>query len=83
MVSSIIITLNEEKNIKECLESIKWTDEIIVIDSGSTDNTVSICKEYTDKVYIREWQGYSNQKNFGIDKASKIPSAKLDFKHRR
>jgi glycosyltransferase involved in cell wall biosynthesis len=69
MISTIIITLNEEKRIRECLKSVKWTDEIIVIDAKSSDNTVSICKEYTDKVFIREWLGYSNQKNFGIEKA--------------
>ena len=70
-ISTVIITLNEEENIKECLESIKWTDEIIVIDSFSTDNTVKICKNFSKnvKVFKRKWTGYSNQKNFGIKKA--------------
>lgn len=68
MVSTVIITLNEEKNIRECLESVKWSDEILIVDSGSSDNTISICKEYTDKIYFKEWSGYSLQKNFGIEK---------------
>ncbi len=69
-ISTVIITYNEEKNIKDCLESVKWTDEIIVVDSYSTDNTIKICKKFGKKVKIfkRKWDSYSNQKNFGIKK---------------
>jgi len=69
-ISTIIITLNEEENIKECLESVKWTDEIIVIDSGSIDKTLKICKNFKPriKLFHRKWNGYSQQKNFGIKK---------------
>lgn len=69
-LSVTIITLNEEDNIREALESVKWADEIIVVDSGSTDNTVEICKEYTDKVIYSPWPGYMAQKNLAIDKSS-------------
>lgn len=65
-ISAVVITYNEEANIGDCLESISWTDEIIVIDSGSTDKTVEIAKKYTDKVFMHEWSGYSAQKNHGI-----------------
>jgi glycosyltransferase involved in cell wall biosynthesis len=69
LISTTIITFNEEKNIKRCLESVKWTDEIIVVDSGSTDSTVEICKEYGCRVFNRAWEGYASQKNFAIDQA--------------
>jgi len=69
-LSVCIITYNEEKNIRDCLESVQWADEIIVVDSYSTDQTVAICREYTDKVFQRPWPGHVEQKNFAIDQAS-------------
>ncbi|MBA7630470.1 hypothetical protein ES703_37992 [subsurface metagenome] len=51
MLSVVIITLNEETNIRDCLESVKWADEIIVVDSYSQDKTIEIAKEYTSKVH--------------------------------
>ena len=69
-VSVIIITKNEEKNIRRCLEAVKWADEIIVFDSGSTDNTVRICKEYTDKIWQTDWPGYGEQKQRALEKAT-------------
>ncbi len=68
-LSVTIITHNEEANIRRTLESVKWADEIIVVDSGSTDRTVAVCREYTDKVIQQEWPGYARQKNFAIDRA--------------
>lgn len=68
-ISSIVITFNEEDNIKDCLESIKWSDEIIVIDSGSTDKTVEIAKSYTGKVFTQKLS-YAAKRNYGIDNAS-------------
>ena len=65
-LSVAIITHNEESNIRDALESIKWADEIVVIDSFSTDRTVEICREYTDKVYSFEWAGFSEQKNKAV-----------------
>ncbi|MFB6145529.1 MAG: glycosyltransferase family 2 protein [Candidatus Nanohaloarchaea archaeon] len=69
-ISATLITLNEEENIRECLESIKWCDEIIVVDSYSDDRTVEIAREYTDKIYQKEPKGYSEPyREFSIKKA--------------
>ncbi|MCF6155017.1 MAG: glycosyltransferase family 2 protein [Candidatus Brocadia sp.] len=65
-ISACIITFNEESRIRDCLESVKWVDEIIVVDSFSTDKTVDICKEYTERVYQRAWPGNIDQKNYTI-----------------
>ncbi|MEW6680688.1 MAG: glycosyltransferase family 2 protein, partial [bacterium] len=64
LISCIIITYNEEDNIRECLESVKWADEIIIVDSGSNDKTLEIAKEYTDKIFQKKWQGYGPQKEY-------------------
>lgn len=69
-LSVIVITKNEEVNIKRCLESIKWADEIIVLDSGSTDQTLSICRKYTDNVFNTDWPGFGTQKNRALEKAT-------------
>ncbi|MFK5951172.1 MAG: glycosyltransferase, partial [Methylococcales bacterium] len=63
MLSVIIITKNESEHIARCLTSVSWADEIIVFDSGSTDNTVSICKQFTPHVYQTDWPGFGPQKN--------------------
>ena len=68
-ISICIICFNEEKNIRRCLESSTWADEIIAVDSMSQDRTVEIAREYTDKVYQRVWPGYIDQKNFALSKA--------------
>ncbi|KGP62708.1 glycosyl transferase [Legionella norrlandica] len=68
MLSVIIITKNEEANIRRCLESVLFADEIIIVDSGSTDNTLTIAKEYTDKVFSMDWQGYGIQKYRALQK---------------
>lgn len=62
-VSACITTLNEEANIRRCIESVRWCDEIVVVDSFSADRTVEICKEYTGRVYQYAWRGYIGQKN--------------------
>lgn len=69
-LSVTIIAYNEEENIRDCLESVKWADEIVVIDAGSQDKTVEISREYTDKVFTNPWPGHYQQKNFAIDKTS-------------
>ncbi len=69
-LSVTIITLNEEKRIRDALESVKWADEIIVVDSGSKDKTVDICKEYTDKVFFNPWPGINGQKTFAKNLAT-------------
>lgn len=62
MLSVIIIAKNEATNIRRCLESIAWVDEIIVLDSGSEDETVAIAREYTPHVFQTDWQGFGIQK---------------------
>lgn len=68
-LSVIIITKNASSDIRCCLESVKWVDEIIVLDSGSTDNTREICSEYTPKVFSTDWPGFGVQKNRALAKA--------------
>ena len=69
-ISACIITFNEEQNIRRCLESVKWCDEIVVLDSYSQDSTIDICREYTDKIFQHEWMGYVGQRNLVRKKAS-------------
>ncbi len=69
-VSVCIITGNEEKNIRRCLESVRWADEIVVVDSQSTDRTREIALEYTDRVYEHPWRGYVAQKALAKDYAT-------------
>lgn len=62
-LSVYIICMNETEMLADCLESVKWADEIIVLDSGSTDDTLEIAKRYTDKIYVSDhWQGFGIQK---------------------
>ena len=62
-VSVIVIAFNEGYTLADCLESISWADEIIVVDSGSTDQTLDVARKYTDKIYIEsDWQGFGIQK---------------------
>jgi glycosyltransferase involved in cell wall biosynthesis len=64
-ISVVIITYNEERNIGRCLQSVRCAaDEIVVVDSGSTDNTQAICHEYGAKFVRQAWLGYGAQKNF-------------------
>jgi glycosyltransferase involved in cell wall biosynthesis len=65
-ISVIIITKNEEQNITDCLNSVKWADEIIIMDAESSDKTIEFAKNFTDKVFIRKWNGYSDQKNYAL-----------------
>jgi glycosyltransferase involved in cell wall biosynthesis len=67
-ISVIVITKNEEHDIGRCLESLAWAGEIILVDSGSTDDTVRIAKRLGAKVYYKKWAGYAEQKNFAISK---------------
>lgn len=69
-ISAVIITKNEEANIERCLNSLKWVDEIVVIDSGSVDRTVEICRKNNCKVVETEWLGYGKTKHLAVDSAS-------------
>lgn len=62
-ISACIISFNEERKIHRCLESVKWCDEIVVLDSFSTDRTVDVCRRYTDKIHQSAWLGYVGQRN--------------------
>lgn len=81
-ISITIITHNEEENIRDCLESIKWADEIIVVDSGSTDRTIEICGEYTDKIFFNTWVGMKEQKQCAVEKASNMWIFSIDADER-
>jgi len=69
-LSVVIITRNEEANIRDCLESVKWADEIIVVDAFSEDATVDICREYTTRVYQRRWEGFASQRRYAGELAT-------------
>ena len=71
-LSVILITKNEAANIRDCLQSVSWADEIIVVDSGSTDDTVSIAKGMGAQVYVSaDWPGFGPQKNRALGYSSK------------
>ncbi len=62
-VSVIVIAFNEEGALADCLESVSWADEIVLVDSGSTDKTLDVAKQYTDNIFIEpDWQGFGVQK---------------------
>lgn len=70
-LSVVIITLNEATNIRACLDSVRWADEIVVLDSGSADETTAIAREFTDKVFIdHDWRGFGVQKNRALAHAT-------------
>jgi len=69
-LSAVIITKNEEKNIGTCISSLDFCDEVIVIDSGSTDSTCKIARERGAKVFHEPWKGYAEQKNYGNSQAA-------------
>lgn len=69
-LSVIIITKNESHAIGRCLESVSWADEIVVADSGSTDDTVNICKAFGARVLVTDWPGFGPQKNRALDLAT-------------
>lgn len=68
-LSVAVITLNEEANIVPCLESASWADEIVVLDSGSTDRTVELARQFTDRVFSVPWQGFGKTKNLAVFEA--------------
>ena len=69
LLSVVIITKNEEHNIRDCLLSVDWADEIVMVDAESHDETTKIAGEFTKRVFVRPWEGFGAQKNFGIEQA--------------
>jgi glycosyltransferase involved in cell wall biosynthesis len=69
-LSVTVITRNEAHRVADALQSVSWADERIVVDSGSTDDTVAIARAHADRVETREWTGYAVQKNFAASLAS-------------
>jgi len=69
-LSVTIIAWNEEERLRACLESVAWADEIIVVDAESTDKTVQVAREFTDKIWVRPWAGFATQKNFALEQAT-------------
>src|SRR3984893_3237492 len=67
-LSVAIITLNEADNLARTLTSVRFADEIVLVDSGSTDGTVEIARSFGSKVFPEEWKGFAGQKNSAIDK---------------
>ena len=61
-IAAVVITKDEEKNIADCLESLRWADELIVVDAESRDRTVELAARYTSRVFVRPWPGYGPQK---------------------
>ena len=81
-LSIILITKNEAANIGACLESVAWADEIVVVDSGSTDDTVAICRELGATVHVHDWPGFGVQKNRALGYATKDWVLSLDADER-
>ncbi len=69
-ISAVIICCNEEEKIERALKSVQGiADETVVVDSGSQDRTLEICRRYTDRVYQKRWEGYRDQKQYATDQA--------------
>ncbi len=69
-ISAVIITMNEEKNIARCLKALAWVDEIILVDTDSTDKTLDIARHMGAGVFSTQWHGYGPTKQFAVDRAS-------------
>jgi len=70
LISCFIVCQDEERQIVDCLESVRWCDEIVVVDGGSRDRTPELCRRYTDRVLYNAWPGYVEQKRFGFARVS-------------
>ncbi|MFQ5498325.1 MAG: glycosyltransferase family 2 protein [Candidatus Zixiibacteriota bacterium] len=70
LVSAVVITKDEEKNIRRCLESVRWADEVIVVDSNSSDNTCEIAADCGARIIPHEWRGYGAAKREGVQRAA-------------
>lgn len=69
-LSVVIVARDEERNIEACLESVRWADELILVDAGSSDNTVELARRFNPRVLRREWEGFGPTKEFGVAQAA-------------
>ncbi len=69
-ISAVLIAKNEEINIENCLKTVQWADEIIVVDSGSTDKTQEIARKFTTRIFDIPFTDFSDQKNTAVSKAT-------------
>ncbi len=69
-LSVVILTKNAEDCVGACLESVKWADEIIIVDGFSTDGTLDICRKYTGRIIQSEFKGFAQERNKGIDNST-------------
>ena len=69
-LSVVIITLNEEANLRRTLAGVTWADEIVIVDSGSTDRTGEVAESFHGKFYVEPWKGFAAQKNSALAKAT-------------
>ncbi len=67
MISVIILTKNEEKDLPRCLESVQWSDDVHLLDSGSTDGTVGVAQRYGAKIWENAFKSFGDQRNFALD----------------
>jgi glycosyltransferase involved in cell wall biosynthesis len=81
-VSVVVITKNEEDNIADCLKSASWADEIVVLDDNSSDNTVSLARQYTDKVFSRKMDIEGRHRNYAYGLAKNTWVLSLDADER-
>jgi glycosyltransferase involved in cell wall biosynthesis len=68
-LSVIVITRNEERNIADCLRSVSWAEDIILVDAQSTDHTVELARQFTSRIFVAPWMGYAAAKNFALEQA--------------
>lgn len=73
MISALVLTLNEELNLPKCLESLRWSDDIVVLDSGSTDRTITIAEEHGARVVQRKFDDWASHQNWAVNN--------IQFKH--
>jgi len=66
-VSVYVLTYNNRRTIERCLNSLHWAEELVIVDSFSTDGTYETCQRYTDKIFRREWKGHGNQYQYAAD----------------
>ncbi|MCB1059658.1 MAG: glycosyltransferase family 2 protein [Calditrichaeota bacterium] len=69
-ISLVVITMNEEENLRRCLAAASFCSEFVVVDSGSTDGTLDVAEQFGARIFHRKWNGYGEQKNFGCEQVT-------------